>query len=103
MSSINASIGTGITYNSDNTATLSLGTGGLTAASIDNGQNITTTNNLTVGKNLSVSGAITLANTVNMTSNVNITSNLAVTGNITLNGAAMPTLTQMLTYTLALG
>ena len=105
MSSINASVGSGIAYNSDSTATLQLGTAGAAAVSIDASQNTSTTNNLTVGKNLIVSGNISLATggNITLTSNVSMANSLVVSGNIFSGGSPVPNMTQLYTYTLALG
>ena len=105
MSSINASVGSGIAYNSDNTATLNLGTGGVTAAAIDNGQNIVTSSNLTVSKNLTVGGNLLFSGTgaTSIAGNLALNANLSVTGNIVSGGYQVPNLVQLYTYTLALG
>lgn len=107
MSSINASVGSGIAYNSDSTATLNLGTGGVTAAAIDASQNITTTNDLNVGRNLNIAGSLTFSGNstgnITLASNVAISSNLAVSGNITVAGSPVPNMTQLYVYTMALG
>lgn len=107
MSSINASTGNGITYTSDNTSTLQLQTGGLTAANVDASQNVTFL------ANVSVIGNVNSAGNINATGNLVLTGNVSATGTVTVNNLAGNTMTlggipvaslnTVYVYTLAIG